>query len=64
MTEVTISCPQTGRPISTGLSMEETQNGALSCVAVGCPHCGDLHTWSPDDTVGGEGARASTISLG
>jgi len=52
MREVLISCPGTGEPVSTGISMSVYAFDELSELAVytfRCAACGELHTWSKAD---------------
>jgi endogenous inhibitor of DNA gyrase (YacG/DUF329 family) len=50
--EVMINCPETGKPLSTGMSMDEQsfRSTQLSTNTTGpCPHCGKHHTWNKKD---------------
>lgn len=49
--QVMIRCPETGKPLSTGLSMDagSFESSTLENDSVECPHCGKTHTWSKED---------------
>jgi len=52
MAVVMINCPDTGKPLSTGLSMDRQgfRTSQLSSNTVGpCSHCGKSHTWNKKD---------------
>jgi len=50
MGTVTVTCPITGTPISTGIETEADVLKGLPPVeaAVHCPHCGEKHFWTRD----------------
>jgi endogenous inhibitor of DNA gyrase (YacG/DUF329 family) len=43
-----IQCPQTGKPVFTGVQMSRGsfQHAKLEGNDVPCPHCGATHAWS------------------
>ncbi len=47
MSSVMISCPTTGRPVSTAIEMEPIVFNRLPNLAgrMGCPACGQEHVW-------------------
>ncbi len=51
MTEILIRCPITGKDLSTGLDLipEAFEKADLRNRSVGCPHCGQIHSWSRED---------------
>jgi hypothetical protein len=51
MGDIKIKCPNTGEAISTGVAMDKTsfESGQISDNTVGCPACGETHTWNKDD---------------
>lgn len=52
MGQVVIDCPDTGKPLSTGMSMpkETFESSSFDNNSVGpCPHCKKMHTWSKAD---------------
>lgn len=52
MAQIMISCPQAGKPLSTGMSMNKQtfETATLSGNTAGpCPHCGSNHTWDKKD---------------
>ena len=46
-----IRCPQTGKPLPTGMAFTEANFKAitLSSNSVLCPHCGQMHVWDKKD---------------
>jgi endogenous inhibitor of DNA gyrase (YacG/DUF329 family) len=46
-----INCPNSGKPVSTGLKTESVVFESLPAVAVPlqCPECGRMHRWKPVD---------------
>jgi endogenous inhibitor of DNA gyrase (YacG/DUF329 family) len=48
MSSVMIRCPNTGRPVSTGIEVEPTEFCKLPKVAarMHCPACGEDHGWT------------------
>lgn len=46
-----IKCPNTGEPVATGFDLPASnlQNTTLTNNSVGCPHCGQTHTWNKSD---------------
>jgi endogenous inhibitor of DNA gyrase (YacG/DUF329 family) len=46
-----INCPNSGKPVSTGLKTESVVFESLPAVAVPlqCPECGKIHRWKPVD---------------
>lgn len=56
---VMIKCPVTGKPVPTGFGMDratfDNPTNQFTNNNVGCPHCGQTHTWSkPDAWVEGD----------
>jgi hypothetical protein len=53
MAFVTITCPQTGGQIPTGIETDEATFQRLPDTPshLQCPHCGQIHTWSKADAV-------------
>lgn len=51
MPNVMIKCPETNKPVSTGIAMDEKSfnSSTLSNNNVQCPHCGKMHTWQKED---------------
>lgn len=51
MPMIYITCPVTGRPIATGLSLPEKYWDVvpLEDKQLHCPHCGQIHAWSKQD---------------
>jgi endogenous inhibitor of DNA gyrase (YacG/DUF329 family) len=45
---ISITCPTTGEPVSTGMTMERESfyRSVLTGNSVKCPHCGVTHIWS------------------
>jgi endogenous inhibitor of DNA gyrase (YacG/DUF329 family) len=50
---ISIKCPATGKPVSTGMSMEAASfyRSVLTGNSVKCPHCGATHIWSKDEAI-------------
>jgi endogenous inhibitor of DNA gyrase (YacG/DUF329 family) len=50
MGTVMVTCPITGKPISTGIETEAEVLDHLPTIeaAVHCPHCGEKHFWTRD----------------
>lgn len=48
---IMITCPNTGRPIPTGIGADKDsfESAQLSNNAVGCPACGETHVWNKKD---------------
>jgi hypothetical protein len=48
MSQVLITCPETKRPVYTGLNYEWPSFDAadLPRQTLKCPHCGKIHSWS------------------
>lgn len=48
MARVMIICPETGKPIHTGMSFDEVafETSQLTDKSVPCPECGQVHTWN------------------
>ncbi len=48
---ISITCPTTGEPVSTGMTMERESfyRSVLTGNSVKCPHCGVTHIWSKAD---------------
>jgi hypothetical protein len=48
-----INCPNTGKPIFTGVSMDrysfEQDNKAFSDTGASCTECGEVHPWQKQD---------------
>ncbi len=47
-----ITCPKTGKPVSTGFDMDERSfaGSAVTGNTFGpCPACGETHTWAKED---------------
>lgn len=51
MKALLIKCPDTGKPVLTGLFMNTAAflNLAIDSREVRCPHCGQIHLWSKKD---------------
>ena len=51
MGAISITCPTTGKPVSTGMTMEPESfyRSVLTGTSVKCPHCGITHIWSKVD---------------
>ena len=51
MAFVTITCPQTGGRVSTGIETDEATFASLPDAPshLQCSHCGQIHTWSKAD---------------
>jgi hypothetical protein len=51
MPDILICCPETGKPVQTGLDTETVVFETLPSVAlpVECPHCGQTHFWKPTE---------------
>jgi hypothetical protein len=49
--KVMIRCPDTGRPVHTGLDMRQElfESHELADRRVHCPLCGHTHTWSKQE---------------
>jgi len=47
MARIMIACPRTGRPVDTGIDIDEEgfKSADLGRNTVTCPHCGLIHTW-------------------
>ena len=53
MGAIWITCPKTGKPVSTGMSMERASfyRSVLTGNSVRCPHCGVTHIWAKAEVV-------------
>ena len=53
MGAIWITCPKTGKPVSTGMSMEPVSfyRSVLTGNSVRCPHCGVTHIWAKAEVV-------------
>ena len=51
MGAISITCPTTGKPVSTGMTLEPESfyRSVLTGNSVKCPHCGITHIWSKAD---------------
>jgi hypothetical protein len=54
MGKLMIRCPNTGKPLFTGIAIDratfENPTNVFRNNTVGpCPHCGQMHTWSKED---------------
>jgi endogenous inhibitor of DNA gyrase (YacG/DUF329 family) len=51
MARLMIRCPQTGKPVFTGMDMPPAafDRATLESNTVRCPHCGEPHTWQKAD---------------
>lgn len=51
MARVMITCPESGKPIYTGMSFDEItfETSQLTDKLVLCPECGQAHTWNKQD---------------
>ena len=51
MPELLITCPNTNKPIETGIAMQKgpIADDAFQDNSLQCPHCGDVHSWSSKD---------------
>jgi hypothetical protein len=50
---ISITCPTTGKPVSTGMTMEPEsfRRSVLTGNSVKCPHCGVTHIWSKGEAI-------------
>jgi len=50
MSDIMVTCPQTGKPVPTGLKAEWVRLGSLPPVAIPflCTACGHTHKWQRD----------------
>ena len=53
MVQLKVKCPNCGKTIGTGISMDEQsfRDATLSNNQVNCPACGQLVTWSKEDVI-------------
>lgn len=53
MAMLQIKCPKTGKPVDTGVDVAASAYKwvQMSENAVGCPHCGKVHTWGKSDVI-------------
>jgi endogenous inhibitor of DNA gyrase (YacG/DUF329 family) len=53
MGAISIKCPATGEPVSTGMTLEAASfyRSVLTGNSVKCPHCGETHIWSKDEAI-------------
>ena len=53
MATISITCPTTGKPVGTGMTMEPASfyRSILTGNSVKCPHCGVTHIWTKSDAV-------------
>lgn len=51
MATLYIICPETGKPVDTGVNIpkEDVKNLDRARNTVTCPHCGQTHTWDKTD---------------
>jgi predicted RNA-binding Zn-ribbon protein involved in translation (DUF1610 family) len=51
MGNIVITCPKTGKTISTGMSMDKAsfESATLTDNSVQCPECGQMHVWNKKD---------------
>ncbi len=51
MPEILIRCPETGKDLTTGISIpaEAFLKAEFSQNRIACPHCGREHAWSKKD---------------
>ena len=51
MARIMIVCPSTGKYISAGIAMDRMsfESCEMSGNQVGCPECGEVHTWDKKD---------------
>lgn len=51
MSQMFISCPETGQPVYVGLNFEWLQLEAVEIeeATIVCPRCGGVHSWDKDD---------------
>jgi predicted RNA-binding Zn-ribbon protein involved in translation (DUF1610 family) len=51
MARVMIACPDTKRPIYTGVSSDEVtfETSQLAGQSISCPQCGQVHIWNKQD---------------
>ena len=55
-----IRCPRTNRLIDTGAATDPRtyESGTFLNNSTGCPYCGEMHTWSKENTLlGGDPGR-------
>ena len=61
MPRVLIQCPETGRPVYTGMNFDWLTFDSLQLgeKSIDCPECGKRHVWTRQDAIlqadGGEG---------
>lgn len=50
---IAITCPATGKQVSTGMTMEPESfyRSVLTGNSVRCPHCGVVHVWSKAEAI-------------
>jgi len=50
---ISITCPTTGKPVSTGMTLEPESfyRSVLTGNSVKCPHCGHTHIWTKDEAI-------------
>jgi endogenous inhibitor of DNA gyrase (YacG/DUF329 family) len=53
MPSISIACPATGKPVKTGMTMEEASfyRSVLTGNSVKCPHCGTTHVWTKSEAI-------------
>lgn len=51
MAHIVIKCPNTGKPVPTGVDMDKKgfESAQLSGNSFQCPACGNMHTWDKKD---------------
>ncbi len=53
MGAISITCPTTGKPVRTGMTMEPESfhRSVLTGNTVRCPHCGTTHIWQKSEAI-------------
>ena len=53
MAAISITCPTTGKPVSTGMTMEPESfhRSVLTGNTVRCPHCHTTHIWQKSEAI-------------
>lgn len=58
MPKIMINCPNTGKPVFTGMIMDrqsfEQDSKAFSQTGTPCSECGEVHEWSKQDAFLGD----------
>ena len=64
VTNIFITCPTTGIPVTTGLTTRWVVFHSLPSVAIPlrCPACGQMHRWKPQDAWIGQPAQSHDLT--